>query len=66
LHALARVCDDNPFLDNSGIAMLIDEFKKKPVDYLIYRLNNEISAIQSHSENWAEVVSLETRKQAAE
>jgi len=53
---IIRVCGDNPFLDIDSISSLIRCHKKKPVDYISYKVGDDLPAILSHLGLFAELV----------
>lgn len=62
IQTIIRVCSDNPFIDETSINKLINNFNKlqeKP-DYYSYTLDGSKSVIQEHIGTFTELVTLQT------
>jgi spore coat polysaccharide biosynthesis protein SpsF len=66
LDNIIRVCADNPMLNTSHIAKLIEDGEKGNFDYLSYEYKNNLPIIKSHLGLYTEFVTLRALKKALE
>lgn len=64
LDGIIRICSDNPFMDPTGINMLIEKAQHSKADYIGFKINGQPS-IKTHFGFWGEFVTLEALKKVA-
>lgn len=65
-HHIIRVCADNPFLSQTYLARLIEEFHEVPCDYLTFAFHDQTPIMKGHIGLFAEIMRVDFLKRIAE